>query len=379
MSTTVHIQKINNLLKAAYRMPNKAHKGVHKITELSQIPKLIDYIREHKYGPLLQIGSDSESIPTEFKAKFNKGTMRYAEQLVVLGRNYADYETIFDLIDSLKIGRAVADLTQAEKRAAELIEFTKKIRKEEYAQLDELISGTNLLFQDKREKDQAFNEIEREVNASRVRQSWILQGSLEQLYASVLPDAHHRDQRGLMNKIVVIWFLAEGFRYPLMLLYSMIVFHNIVNGYGMTKDGKVHREHYSKQAGSQAVQLMSFERYFDSTTDALSQQEKQEMKELDESFFQALKMMYDGMCRHWVQVELKELDLIEHQSAVSCFKECFRQYISLCGVEKMLSDTDLDSLVRDLNQMDAPAQEKFKTVDEVIKNLISVLKLKSFS
>ncbi len=377
MSSTKHIETINNLLKASYRMPNKPPKGVHKITELSQIPKLIDFIREHKYGPLLQIGADTDCVPTEFKAKFNKGTLRYAEQLVILGSNYADYQTIFDLIDQLKIGKAVADLTQTEKNVNQLLEFTKKMRQEEYDQLDELVSGTNLMFQDQREKARAFAEIEREVHASRMRQAGILQNSLDQLYQSVLPDVSNRNQRGLMHKIVVIWFLAEGFRYPLMLLYSMIAFHNIVNGYAMTAEGKTHREHYSKHVGSQAVQLMSFERYFDPQTERLTVEEEKEMKVLNESFFNVLKIMYDGICNHPSQVQINEIDYLEHRYAVRCFKDCFRHYIALSGAEKVISDTDLDPLVMHLEQMEHPFKERPKTADELIKDLISVLKLKN--
>lgn len=300
-----------------------------EISQIRQIPELIKKIKLSKFGPKINILGNI--ITSEFKAGFYYTNPLYCEQLFLIFKK-SSHEDIENLFKNLE--RNVLDQNIA--KANSLLE-----RKKEYqdAAINIIETSNNKLINNchKNDIDELTNYLNRENSNSNYASLYIkAQEDEEEVDSFIINElAELFEEKGskLLNqktlkllkvRLIAVWLIAESFRYPPMLFYSLILLHLYQNGY--TKANEMGSLHPAYPKGSHKTLTIYYKESTGVTVFEASPQMQQNLNELRKKNFNILKTLYEG-----IENNLK-CDPVEKKKYTSIFfKSYINYYLKLCG------------------------------------------------
>ena len=369
-----------------FRPPENKNK-IRKITTIREIGGLVDDIRELRYGPTLQIGDDY--VTTEFKSSCFEQGVRYSEQLYINVRGCSSYKEMFtglsNLIDARESDSSgVIRMDEVERELQnKRVDIIKRFDKykEEYKKnhisavaehlrvkardMSDKASGATCVIPWAQIKASLWEVFAKEAFGKRsilieneISNILEIRGSLldAECQKSKRPKGSNEDKDKLKNRIVSIWLVAECFRYPPMLFYSLITLHNLLNGYISIKEVedrlKSIEAHPAAADGAQRTLLLCFESQ-DNNAIPTTNKEREKIIDFETKKFECLKTMYLNICKK------NELDCGAEvsKSLTKYFNRCVKYYLHLCNNATAINLGD--NLTKDLeNQLKAEKQNK---------------------
>ena len=317
------------------KIPNEE---VIEIRKISEIPGIAKKIRAHRYGPQLKINGP-DKITTQFRAGYHGDPSRYVESLFInFGTNHS-YDGMYSLFnpknekkspDSLATLIKQIDLDKLGKNAIflntdcmveALSQPTIKVSRELFQ-----ITKPGKLGRDVFTPYFSMNNLHKAA-AKPVRQarpSTKIQGDVKGFSDQLLRVA----QPTLSDRLLAIWFLAESFRYPPMLFYSLLILHCYMNGYISLDDLK--NGFHPQKKGSQQIQFFCYAAGSGYSLEALrAGSAKDDMSEFREANLNILKVLYAK-----IEEEVgKKFGIDLEQRARGVFKLHVQYYLKLCGMD----------------------------------------------
>lgn len=362
------------------------------IKKISDIASCVQKLRKLKYGPRLTVGSaNPKKYTIQYQAGFNKEN-QYAESMYIFHGGDGSYQKIeFDLatlkreINSNPIASIIPLISECIKKLKNHEIHSLFVNK--FKEVFEQYSKVNT--SDWSEKDLnilAYKMYEKLV--PNIKNWEVFIGSeLSEEFENIIKEEQTLSMK--IDRIFTIWFLAESFRYPPMLLYSILLLHLYVNGVREASDIKDALPNMEETSGlkhpsdckSEKAEYYCYLREINKIKNLsrINGSFNNRFKNVD---FQNLTK-YLTTRKESLKVPLKEIesrklailrDLRDHiylnfrvadypeKTSLNCanilFVKCIKRYLNMCVVENANKDVqpNFEKLVKNLGNV----QEKWK-------------------
>jgi hypothetical protein len=317
---------------------------VIEIKQISDIPGIAQRIRKLRYGPKLRI--NGSFITTQFRAGFHGANdPQYVESLfIMMGKSsypdmygffkeekeeFASIDNLLAIIGKSEFKKTVPflDTNEMIDRMIEGMSAYKlatttpvKINRASFSTNNadpftiiaaQCLSNVGLSVKDAHRGMTPFSEkVKGEVDLF-----------CSEMLKIALPE--------LSNRLLAIWFLAESFRYPPMLFYSIVILHCYVNGY-ITIEELKNGFHPSHKEGSQQIQFFCYAEESGYSVGQLNAK-KTDMQDFHKSNFAILERLHKKITE-----QLKAKNYAGDELTVRAekmFNLHIRFYLRLCGVD----------------------------------------------
>lgn len=308
---------------------------VVQIRRISDIPLRIKEIRSSRCGPKLEFGN--KSVTMEFRSGFYADKGRYAEQLYILFGKDNTHKRIADLFDHLDLKKFKRD-ERIEKIGIELKVYDDFVQEnvKVFNQILEWVesSGADMRTNLKKAQEIANGVVKEQAKALHGLHA-LVQGDIRSLIDS--KDHLKLEEEVLKERLIGVWFIAETFRYPPMLFYSLILIHLFINQ--VIDTNKIRELHPAYEKGSQRTLVFSFSQESSCELN-VEKFDQAEEKKLNQKKIEILKLLFEDVNKH-----LKSTYFAGDYSKV-IFKSYCVHYLELCGITADASvDKSLDDLV----------------------------------
>ncbi len=238
------------------------------LNKFSEIPDLVKNLRRLKHGPKLKLGDGKiDVVTTKYQAGYSGPDARsygYAESVMMeYGSRMMSHTAIREELQKLKLSSSSNPLFSTISDAVKLVDRNLSKREEAEqavlsnfeARVASVIRHFPNLSEEKRNA-LAFKMLNNYVPSLDQFDAYfgaIVNNKLESLFEDhdpvIKPD--------VTSRILTIWFIAESFRYPPMMLYSMLLLHLYVNN-NLTVDELDKALHPSEIDGSEKAQFYCY-------------------------------------------------------------------------------------------------------------------------
>lgn len=331
------------------------------IETVSQIPGLINKIRELKYGPKIKIrhhhryrdeGNDPIEITTEFISGFyGKYPYSYLEQLYFIFQK-SSHEHLADFFVELK-----RELDKFGKRnklnAPPMNDMLQTLHTMSRLHGEINSVSFNAAKENEMVKNNIMSNLEHVVQNSELylrdyQPDFLVSNDLSNLFASFRQPAHKIIDQ-LNYRLISVWLIAEAFRYPPMLFYSLLLLHLLENGY--INADEVAQLHPAFNKKSHAMLGCSTRQMTDGNVLSTTVKNQKHLKLLQEKNLLILEKFYCGI-RHRLDLTYgKNKTYTTSKSKITArfFKFYINYYLKLCGTSKPMSmESSFNNLIHKL-------------------------------
>ena len=319
---------IDECMMSAFEKISTPLNGILSINNISEIKDVVTTIRQTRIGPTIKIASTSEDqfLTTQFRASFyDKGT-KYLEQLYIDVRSYSTYRVMFRLLNEnlfklknkeneiLSIN-GIKDTLQEQLFAFDkmMSEYEKRVEEKakDYVYLNSIAESRmkelDLVMRES-VRDECKLTFEKYISDF-LQAKQFLKNEVKDFISNKIESIEKKDLKKvqtLNNRIIAIWFLAECFRYPPMLFYSLITLHNCLNGYITSKDieKRIYEIENNEESdnpivaasgkGSQRILWLSLQKISDENS-KISGKEAKQIEKFNEGKMKVLEVLYNNL------------------------------------------------------------------------------------
>lgn len=311
-------------------------KGSIEIKRISEIHKIAQTIRQLRYAPKITI--NGSSVTAQFIAGFVGQEPRYVESLYIRVSKYSSHPQINSLFKDLDPHSGAEHDTHF-LNIVDDFEFKKNDRA--FLRTDEIIDAVSSKKSPIKSNFDSLTGLAVECLCIE-RLPDIFSNEVD-LFCSKISNIAKEPE--LSNRLIAIWFLAESFRYPPMLFYSLIILHCYMNGYINRKELD-EGFHPSLEKGSQQTQFSCYAKGSGfgsySIKPTRSSKEMQNLYQEMQGFYASTRNILRTFYKK-IEENLKKKckcngfkDFTEDElkaNAERIFNLHIRYYLSLCGVE----------------------------------------------
>lgn len=327
------------------------------IKNFSDIPDLIQNLRNLKYGPKIKIGKDS-IVTTKYMAGYSgtrsSDSYQYSESIfIACGNKVASHEAIREKMNELKENSLSAG------------SLFRKLQKNAIEECEASLEGSNRSVREKK-KDFVDNLRGSNPKGSAFMAKYMCR-SMTSLCRSATGEILDNRidnfleigenecdiEKVLGSRILPIWFIAEAFRHPTMMFYSMLLLHLFVNGQLTQEelDQELHPSEGRTEAALFCSYLIDSENIKDSSCPnnesyiaARAEGYDKVFEEIERKKRRILEKLRIGIYNN-----LKKLRYPEEKCYIYskiAFKMCVKKYLEICiGKDRFEKNSvDLDSL-----------------------------------
>ncbi|MBX9744378.1 MAG: hypothetical protein K2X08_04110 [Chlamydiales bacterium] len=351
-----------------------------EIDRFSKIPDLIKDLRALKYGPKLKfVNTSINEVTTKYQAGYSGTDSRkygYAESIMMeYGSKMMSHASIRKQLLNIKNSGSVATLfskisdivKKIDKDVSNFDQFEEKLLQDivnEVAPATQKIPGMSiekreqLLFKILHQFGPTFNNWDSYLGE-------VLNDKFEHLFKDCDPIINS----DVTSRILTIWFIAESFRYPPMMLYSFLLLHLFVNDHlsGEEFEEVLHPSEIEESEKAQfycylrETEILRTEAKFPRSSkgsihiqdylNSTKSRYEETIKSIENKKFELLKKVRDGIYANFQKLKYTPEKSLRFSNLV--FKACIKRYLIICIGDEAFkqSDLDLTSLAQSLGKV----------------------------
>ena len=372
---------IDEYLMSAFSKIEMPSISILPLNNISEINGVVNKIRQLRVGPIIKIGDkqNEQFHSTQFKAYFCEEGTRYAEQLYINVTKCSSYKDMFALLNATLFNnlyreKGAIEVNKINEAIQNQLSYFDRILQDykEEIKADTEASNERLFLPFKRVEIEHINieELATSIKAKCLLElniyetklleaKEILSDQINNLLKNELEEIDEtklEDVKILKNRIVMIWFLAECFRYPPMLFYSLLTLHNCLNGYITFKDiekriqeitneekDSVNHISVASSKGAQRLLCLSFQKFSGKNLNSI---EQSELDYFNRGKMKILQILYNNLKMNY---KTKNFEQEINETSINLFKTCLNHYSKLCGInDKEITTEQAKSLIREI-------------------------------
>lgn len=357
-----------------------------RINKFSEIPDLVKNLRAMKFGPKLRLSNgDIDIVTTKYQAGYSGQDAEaygYGESIFMLyGSRLMTHEAIRDELLKMKRIRSNSSLF------SKIQEYLQKINSQiasfealEEEMNEDLVRGAISVTRHLSNDEQKLFIYKVSDQCVPTLKTWM--SYFEELIADKFDDLFKKNDPSITSdvtsRILTIWFIAESFRYPPMMLYSMLLLHLYVNDHIDERDFRA-AFHPSEIKGSEKAQFYCYLRETEflkkggvfshskeesdgnnNYLDTAKRENATKIQKIEKMKLAILTRVRDGIYSNFKSLNYSDEKSLTYANRV--FRVCIRRYLAICIGKEALqkSNPDLISLTQSLGAVKIQNERLFE-------------------